>query len=259
MIDNIKNIYNTRSSNPPRFSQTKEDGLTQEINALSGKRDAFIKQINVDIVQKARELKKLTGKSEPIRLATLGFRKIEGALMGDTGVYEYMRNRSDYSAVIVPIVQMPVVEQGKTTLQDHVVFITANEHALNGKSTISFPGGFIADEDPSETELKACLRELKEETSYEAGKLRVLDRVVYAPRSSREYMTIAVAEHLKRLKGDHRDDAEKLANLSTVVVPLNKVNEWLDQKRKEGMEINAHVEMALRRYEREKKRLDAAV
>lgn len=91
---------------------------------------------------------------------------------------------------------------------NRVLMIKQYRHAI-GEELIEFPAGtFKEDETPEE----AALRELKEETGYEAGEMKKVMEFYTVPGLGTELMHLFVAKNLK--KGEKKlDQDEEIENL----------------------------------------------
>src|SRR3990172_9317023 len=87
-------------------------------------------------------------------------------------------------------------------------FITVKQHRLGtDEITLETPGGLVeVDESPEET----AVRELREETGYEAGEIHLLKKLSVNPAILNNYIYIFYARNCKKIHDQRLDIAEDI-------------------------------------------------
>jgi ADP-ribose pyrophosphatase len=133
---------------------------------------------------------------------------------------------------------VPVTDDGK------MVFIRQFRPPVSSY-VIEFPAGL---NDRGEGPEAAVLRELREETGYEAGELVFLARGPLSSGSSREILTVYLAKGLTYKGIEGRDETE---DIEVLEIPLERIYDTLSQLSEEGnlvdLKILGLIEMARRR------------
>ena len=101
-------------------------------------------------------------------------------------------------------------------------------------SCIEFPAGLSGDstEKPDEMLETAALRELVEETGYEATEITLLGRAAPTPGLTSEIMTFFSASGLKQVSSGGGVGGEQIA---THLVEDSKIDEWLKNRSKDSI------------------------
>lgn len=126
-------------------------------------------------------------------------------------------------------------------LTDERKVILVDQHRIPvGKSVIEFPAGLAdgAGGNENETLEDAAKRELLEETGYQAKKMIYCTQGPISAASTSDIMTIFRAEGLKKVAKGGGDNTE---SITVYEVPIETVDDWLDEKAKEGFLIDSKV------------------
>lgn len=108
---------------------------------------------------------------------------------------------------------------------------------------IELPAGLVGDlGEPNEAVLEAAGRELIEETGFEASSLSLLMECPTSSGMTDEMISFVLASGLKKVGPGGGDDSEEI---ETHVVPLDKVDEWLDERRLAGTPLDPKIYTAL--------------
>lgn len=145
------------------------------------------------------------------------------------GRWEYVQRTSNRGAVFVLAVtearELVLVEQFRVPL-----------HAR----TLELPAGILGDEEshPDETPESCALRELEEEAGFRAASARVLFSGPVAPGMTSEILFLVLAERLERVgEGGGVEHEEIKVHLA----PLDRIDAWLEQKRRGGLLIEPRI------------------
>jgi len=113
-----------------------------------------------------------------------------------------------------------------------------------GKIVIEIPAGLAGDIKGSEDEalVKAARRELLEETGYTARTFKRVASGVPSAGICDEVITLFFARGLKFTGESHGDGSEQI---TTHLVPVAKVEAWINKQRKAGKEVDLKVYSAL--------------
>jgi ADP-ribose pyrophosphatase len=113
-----------------------------------------------------------------------------------------------------------------------------------GKVVIEIPAGLAGDVAGSEREslATAARRELLEETGYTATRLRQIAVGVPSAGICDEVITLFLATGLKKTSPAHADSSEQI---TTHLVPVDKVQTWLKRQIKAGKTVDLKVYSAL--------------
>ena len=145
------------------------------------------------------------------------------------GHWEYVERTKANSAVVI----VAVTDEGNLLLAEQF-------RIPLGKRVIELPAGLVGDIEGEETDdLKtAALRELLEETGYEAGHVEVVTMGPPTSGLATELVAIVVATELKRVSAGGGDDSEDIEVHS---VPLDRVASWLDEQLNRDVLIDPKV------------------
>ena len=113
-----------------------------------------------------------------------------------------------------------------------------------GKMVIEIPAGLAGDIKGSENEAlaNAARRELLEETGYKCKTLKQVAVGCSSAGICDEIITVFFAKGLKQVEQAHGDGSEQI---TTHLVPIEKVESWLKKQRKNGKEVDLKVYSAL--------------
>jgi ADP-ribose pyrophosphatase len=138
------------------------------------------------------------------------------------GGWEYVQ-RSNCTAIVIIVSK---TDDGK------VVFVEQYRPPVR-KKVIEFPAGLVSDERRFRGEAleKAALRELREETGYQAKHVKKLLIGPVSAGSTSDLVTMVRAYGLKKVDKGGGDGTE---NITVHEVPLAKARVWLKRKEKQG-------------------------
>lgn len=127
---------------------------------------------------------------------------------------------------------IPVTDNGKIILIEQF-------RPPVGRMVIEFPAGL---RDEGENLQVSALRELQEETGYQAGEIRKLFAGPVSAGLSSEFLTVFLATDLKFVgKKDGREEW----GITVYKIPLEDVDEWLDNKEQEGVLVDIKMRASL--------------
>lgn len=144
---------------------------------------------------------------------------------GNTRKWEAVERTTGTDIVSV----IPVTDNGKIILIEQF-------RPPVGRMVIEFPAGL---RDEGENLKSAVLRELQEETGYQAGKIRKLFAGPVSAGLSSEFLTVFLATDLKFVgKKDGREERGIIVHK----ISLKEADEWFDNKRNKGALIDVKTE-----------------
>ena len=121
--------------------------------------------------------------------------------------------------------------------KDKVVLIRQYRPPLD-RFAIEFPAGLIDDgEEPGE----AALRELREETGYKGELKKLSDRAYSSPGLTDEFLIFARVEIDPAVQGEIQTDFDEAESIETFLVAPDKLNEFLENARRNGDVVDAKV------------------
>lgn len=148
-------------------------------------------------------------------------------LVEDDG-WEYCQRIKGHSAVVIPNV----------TVNNTCIFVEQYRKPLQNKC-IEWPAGLVGDEDTTETILDAAEKELFEETGYKAKTLKPI-KFPFASSAGaideRVHFVIARGCYLVGSGGGLEEE-----NIVTHEVELENINQWINIKMADGIDIGAKV------------------
>lgn len=149
------------------------------------------------------------------------------------GHWEYAERVNSRAAIFVVAV----------TPQRELVLVQQHRIPL-GRATIELPAGLMGDEAhfANETPERCALRELEEETGFRAQRAALLLEGPVAPGLTSERLYLMRCEGLERV---HAGGGVGGENITVHTPKLDSINEWLDEKRRAGIEIEPRIYTAL--------------
>jgi ADP-ribose pyrophosphatase len=120
-----------------------------------------------------------------------------------------------------------------------VIFIEQYRHPL-GVKVIELPAGLVGD-DPGaggEEWLAAAKRELLEETGYASDNWKLLIEGPSSPGLTTERYSMYLAAPARQVGEGGGDESE---DITIHVVPLDKTEVWLEEKRKAGLLVDPKI------------------
>lgn len=111
-----------------------------------------------------------------------------------------------------------------------------------GRVCLEFPAGLIGDETEGEGTLESAIRELEEETGYQAAQWEVLGEFASSPGMLGETFTLVRATGLTQVGEGGGSENE---NITVVRVPLARAAEVIAERRAAGVAIDAKLLLLL--------------
>lgn len=148
------------------------------------------------------------------------------------GKWEYVsRSRGIRAAVILAIED------------DHVLLVEQYRVPL-GRNCIELPAGLVGDHDDNSEEdaAIAAIRELEEETGYRAKTMKDCGEFFSSPGMVSESFSLFKADHMTKVSEGGGVEGE---NITVHRVGLSELNEFIEQKRKEGAGIDVKLLLLL--------------
>jgi len=154
----------------------------------------------------------------------------------DKWVYAHRPNASNI-AVIAPILH--------NNDGDSVLFIETKRPPLyvegKAETSIEFPAGLVGDSDKNETVNNAIIKELLEETGYNADSIEIKNNnLASSPGALSEISTVAIA-HINKTKMQQNPISDNGVIINRYIIPLKDVDKWLDDQQKKGKAISAQT------------------
>lgn len=149
------------------------------------------------------------------------------------GRWEYVQRVRARGAVFV----VALTESGELVLvEQHRVPVRAR--------TLELPAGIHGDEDSHEHETaeQCALRELEEETGFRGAQARLLFSGPVAPGLTSELAFFVRVEGLRRVHAGGGIGGE---DITVHTVPLARAHDWLDQRRRAGLQVEPRIYVAL--------------
>jgi ADP-ribose pyrophosphatase len=122
---------------------------------------------------------------------------------------------------------------------DHRELLLVEQYRIPlGRRVVELPAGLVGDGGEQESLLNAAIRELCEETGFEAAEWQYLFDGPSSAGLAAETYAMFLARRAHRVGpggGDHSEDIQVHA------VPLDEVETWLDMKRQQGVMVDPKV------------------
>ena len=146
------------------------------------------------------------------------------------GKWEYASRARDIGAVVIL-----AEDEGK-------VILVEQPRVAPDCRCIELPAGLVGDTDPNATVESTAIRELEEETGFTAERVERLGEFYASPGMLSEGFTIVRAHGVRRIGEGGGDDSE---DIKVHLVPPGEISNFLEQKRAEGMGIDAKLLLLL--------------
>jgi ADP-ribose pyrophosphatase len=128
------------------------------------------------------------------------------------------------------------------TRDNEIVLVEQFRRPVNER-VIELPAGLVGDTgDPDEQILEAAGRELIEETGFEAGSLEMIMQCPTSSGLTSEVISFVLAKDLQQIGSGGGDETE---DIEVHVVPLDRVDEWLNGKHAGGLALDPKIFAAL--------------
>jgi ADP-ribose pyrophosphatase len=149
-------------------------------------------------------------------------------LVAQTG-WEWVERTNTSGAVVIVAVT-----------EGHEMILTEQYRIPLGTRVIELPAGLAGDTPGSRHEAlaEAARRELLEETGYEAPALEYLTEGPSSAGLTTEVYALFLARNVRRVGPGGGEEGE---DIQVHVVPLNQVEAWLDERRKQGIMVDPKV------------------
>ena len=124
--------------------------------------------------------------------------------------------------------------------EDHKVILTEQYRIPVRKNVIEFPAGLVNDLNSKIREAlpAAAKRELLEETGYQARRMVKITEGPVSGGFTSDIVTIFKAQGLKKVASGGGDPTETIV---VHEVDINKIDSWLNQKRKKGCLVDPKI------------------
>jgi ADP-ribose pyrophosphatase len=146
------------------------------------------------------------------------------------GKWEYASRTRDIGAVVVL-----AETDGKVILVDQ-------PRVPTDCRCIELPAGLVGDEDPNATIEGTAIKELEEETGYTAERVERLGEFYSSPGMLSEGFTLVRAHGVRKIGEGGGDEHE---DIKVHLVPRAEVQNFIEQKRAEGLGIDAKLLLLL--------------
>ena len=121
---------------------------------------------------------------------------------------------------------------------DGKVLLIEQHRVPIGKSCIELPAGLVGDEDENEGVLETAVKELREETGYEADDIELLGEFYSSPGMIAENFTLVHATGLRKVCDGGGNEHEDIV---VHEIPKAEVRDFIATKREEGVGIDARI------------------
>ena len=146
------------------------------------------------------------------------------------GKWEYASRARDIGAVVIL-----AEDEGR-------VILVEQPRVAPGCRCIELPAGLVGDLDPNATVESTAIRELEEETGFTAERVERLGEFYASPGMLSEGFTIVRAHAVRKVGEGGGDDSE---DIKVHLVPPVEISNFLEQKRAEGLGIDAKLLLLL--------------
>ena len=146
------------------------------------------------------------------------------------GKWEYASRARDIGAVVIL-----AEDEGR-------VILVEQPRVAPGCRCIELPAGLVGDLDPNATVESTAIRELEEETGFTAERVERLGEFYASPGMLSEGFTIVRAHGVRKIGEGGGDDSE---DIKVHLVPPVEISNFLEQKRAEGLGIDAKLLLLL--------------
>src|SRR5689334_24417766 len=107
---------------------------------------------------------------------------------------------------------------------------------------IELPAGLVGDQDPNATPESTAIKELEEETGFTAERVERLGQFLASPGMLSEGFTLVRAHGVRKIGDGGGDEHE---DIKVHLVPRDEIPNFLDQRRAEGLGIDAKLLLLL--------------
>ena len=146
------------------------------------------------------------------------------------GKWEYASRTNNIGAVVIL-----AEHEGK-------VILVEQPRVPLGKRSLELPAGLVGDQDPDATVESTAVKELEEETGFTAERIERLGEFYSSPGMLAEAFTIVRAHGVRKVGeggGNHSED------IAVHLVPRAEVQNFIEQKRAEGIGVDAKLLLLL--------------
>jgi ADP-ribose pyrophosphatase len=146
------------------------------------------------------------------------------------GKWEYAGRTRNIGAVVIL-----AEHEGK-------VILVEQPRVAPDRYCIELPAGLVGDLDPNATIESTAINELEEETGFTAERIEQLGEFYSSPGILSEGFTIVRAHGVRRIGEGGGDDSE---DIKVHLVPRGEIANFLEQKRADGLGIDAKLMLLL--------------
>lgn len=146
------------------------------------------------------------------------------------GRWEYSERKATVTGIVAIVAFTP---------QREVILVEQERIPCHGR-VIEFPAGLVGDKVglANESLEDAAHREFMEETGYRAKRFRYLTEGPVSAGMTSEVISIFLAEEVEKVGLGGGDSTESIV---THLVPFKDIDTWLEQKRREGVQVDMKV------------------
>ncbi len=121
---------------------------------------------------------------------------------------------------------------------DHKIVLVEQFRIPLGREVVELPAGLVGDEAVGEAAIAAAVRELREETGYEAARMELLVTCPTSVGTTSEMVTLFLATGLKKVAAGGGVGDE---NIRVCEIPLRQLHEWLRGREAAGLLVAAKL------------------